>query len=301
MAKTKISKERKENLIALAKLMRSQGTRQIYITPELIDCFEAVITPEENAFLLRMGTEPQTFDQVASLSDLPEDRFRPFLETMSKKGLIWSEFKESGEEVYVLAPILVGWFEMYLCDGRETPEKLEFARRVDKYVKSAKKINFFPLRNLLNYKHKRKSVSHTSIVLPEPFGDKPKTIEVKVDQSLKSSDMEVYPAKDVYEIIEKYGDKNKIALVHCICRYIHKTIDEPCRFEIPMESCIALGDIVDYGLKYGKGRLITKEEALEILEDVAEKGAIHQVFHEKDDINRPEFAICNCCWDCEMS
>lgn len=298
MAKTTMSKERKEDLTALAKLMRTQGTRQIYITPELIDCFDAVITPEENAFLLRMGAEPQTFDQVASLSGLPEDQFRPFLETMSKKGLVWSEFTKNNEELHVLAPILVGWFEMYLCDGEETPEKQEFARRVETFVKSAKKINIFPLRNLLNYKHKRKSVPHTSIVLPKPVSEIPKTIEVKVDQSLKSSDMKVYPARDVYELIEKYGDENKIALVHCFCRYVHKTVDEPCRFDIPMESCIALGDIVDYGLKYGKGRLISKEEALEIIKDVGEKGAIHQVFHEKDDINRPEFAICNCCWDC---
>lgn len=298
MARTKISKERRENLTALAKMMRSQGTRQIYITPELIDCFDAVITPEENEFLLRMGREPQTFGQLAKLSDLPEDQFRPFLETMSKKGLIWSEFKENGEEIFKLAPILVGWFEMYLCDGEETPEKKEFARRVEEFVKSAKKINVFPLRNLLNYRHKRTSVPHTSIFLPKPPSERPKTVEIKVDQSLKSSDMEVYPAKDVYELIEKYGDENKIALVHCFCRYIHKTLDEPCRFKIPMESCIALGSIVDYGLKYGKGRLITKEEALEILADAADKGAIQQVFHEKDDINRPEFAICNCCWDC---
>ena len=143
MAKTKISKERKENLTALAKLMRTQSKRQIYITPELIDCFDAVITPEENAFLLRMGTEPKTFDQLASLSDLPEDQFRPFLETMSKKGLIWSEFTEEGEELYILAAIIVGWFELFLCDGQEIPEKQEFARRVDKWVKSAKKVNVF--------------------------------------------------------------------------------------------------------------------------------------------------------------
>jgi len=298
MAKTKISKERKENLTALAKLMRTQNTRRIYVTPELIDCFDAVITPDENAYLLRMGTEPQTFEQAAALSDLPKDQFRSFLETMLRKGLIWSEFKENGEEIYVLAPIYLGWFEVYLCDGQETPEQQEFAHRFHRYVESAKKLNVFPLRNLLNYKHKRNSVPHTRIVPSQAPSDRPKKIEVKVDQSLKSSDMEVYPVKDVYDLVEKYGDENKIALVHCFCRLVHKIVDNTCRFELPMESCIAVGDITDYAVKYGRGRLISKDRAIEILKDVAEKGVIHQVFYEKEDINRPEFAICNCCWDC---
>ena len=101
-----------------------------------------------------------------------------------------------------------------------------------------------------------------------------------------------------YELIEKYGDNNKIALVHCFCRQWRKLVDEPCRLGMPHEACIVLGHMTRYIVKAGIGRYISKEKALEIIEETKQKGAVHQVFHEWEDINRPEMAVCNCCWDC---
>jgi ferredoxin len=46
------------------------------------------------------------------------------------------------------------------------------------------------------------------------------------------------------------------------------------------------------------GRFISKEDTLELIQDLQKKGAVHQIFHTKDDIDKPEVAICNCCWDC---
>ena len=49
---------------------------------------------------------------------------------------------------------------------------------------------------------------------------------------------------------------------------------------------------------YGYGRKISKEEAVDILKEVRERGAVHSVVHERDDYRLPVAAICNCCWDC---
>ena len=298
MGKRKMSKERADSLRALARLMNKQNITSIPVTKELLDCFDVVITPEENEFLLKIGLDPLTYEQISSFSELPDESFRPFLETLLKKGLVWTKYGERGEEDYQLPGIMVGWFEIYLSDGADTLEKREFARRVDAYFKSFRKFGVFPFRTLLNYQNKRKSTAHRRVVVPQRTSEQEKTVEVKIDQTLKTPEMKIYPSKSVYELIERYGDKNKIALVHCFCRQWRKFVGEACRFDQPYESCIALGEITEYGVKYGIGRYISKEEALQVIKELQEKGAVHQVFHEKEDINQPEIAICNCCWDC---
>lgn len=298
MRKSKMSRERRKKLSALAHLMNRQNITSIPVTGELLDCFDLVITPYENDFLLSMGTETLTYEQISSFSDLPEQSFRPFLETILKKGLVWSRINEKKEEAYILAPILVGWFELYLSDGADTPEKREFARRVDRLFKSWGKFNMYPTRSLWNYHTKHKSRAHWRVVVPQNPGKKTKTIEVDVDQPIKTSDMEIHLTKTVNELVEKYGEQNKIALVHCFCRQWRKFVHETCRFDQPFESCIVLGDFTRYVVKYGMARYISKEEALRIIQEVQDKGAVHQVFHEREDIGQPEIAICNCCWDC---
>ncbi len=293
-----MSKERREKLSALARLMNKQNITSIPVTKELLACFDLVITPEENDFLLSMGTDALAYEQISSLSELPEQPFRSFLGTILKKGLVWTRPDGKGEERYILAPILVGWFELYLSDGSDTPEKREFARRVDRLFKSWGKFNVYPLRSVWNYRTKCKSRAHRRVVIPQNPGEKAKKVEIAMDQSIKTSDMEIHTARSVGEIIEEYGERNKIALVHCFCRQWKKFVNEYCRFDQPYESCIVLGDFTRYVVKYGIARFISKEEAFEVIQEVQDKGAVHQVFHEREDIGQPEIAICNCCWDC---
>ena len=72
MGKREMSKKRLENLRTLAHLMKKQNTSSIPVTRALIACFDVVITPEENEFLLKIGTEPLNYQQISSFSGLPE-------------------------------------------------------------------------------------------------------------------------------------------------------------------------------------------------------------------------------------
>jgi ferredoxin len=298
MEERKISKKRRENLRALARLMNKQNTTSIPVTKALLECFDVVVTPEENAFLLKMGTDPQTYPHLSSVSGLPEESFRPFLRTLCEKGLVWTQHNDKQEKLYKLAPILVGWFEMFLSDGADTPQKREFARRVDDLFKSWGKLNVFPFRNLWNYQTQKKSRSHRRVVIPQRSEKKARTVQVDVHRQIKTPVSKIYPTQSVYELVEKYGDINQIAVVHCFCRQWRKFMDEPCRFGHTDESCIVLGRFTRYAVDYGIARYISKEETLEILKDVQKKGAVHQVYHEREDLRLPEIAICNCCWDC---
>ena len=298
MEKNKIPKERMANLRALAIQMNKQNSSSIPVTRALLECFDVVITPEENEFLLKIGTDPLNYQQISVFSELSEESFHPFLQTCCEKGLIWTRYTEDQEELYILAPILLGWFEVYLSDGADTPQKREFVRRVDDLFHSWGKFNVFPFRNLWNYHTQKKSRSHRRVVIPQEKKDKVETIHLDLHQRIKTPETKIYPVQSVYELIKKYGDKNQIAVVHCFCRQWRKFMGEPCRFKHSEESCIVLGEFTQYAVNYGIARYISKEEALNIIKGVQKKGAIHQVYHEREDLDLPEIAICNCCWDC---
>ena len=86
--------------------------------------------------------------------------------------------------------------------------------------------------------------------------------------------------------------------MHCFCRQGKKMKGGSCRFNLSDEACIVIGEGANYIAKHEIGRYITKQEAIDIITESHKKGAIHQVFHRKDDLSLPEVTICNCCWDC---
>ncbi len=297
MAAKEMASGRRKKLRALAEVMNKQNVVPIPITHALLECFDVVITTEEADFLLKVGNEPHTYEELTSLSGLEEKKFRPFLHRQLEKGLIEIYFDEDGKEHFQLPAIAPGWFEHHLSAGRDTPETREFARRVDNYIQSFSKYNIFPLRFFAN-RISITSKTARSIALPSQSCISKKTVTIDVDHEVDVPVTKVYPTWDVLELIEKYGDRNEICVIHCFCRHYHELIDEPCRFNIPSESCITIGKFTKYLAKYGLGRMISKEEALEIIKQAEKKGAVHQLFYEKEDMDLPEIAICNCCWDC---
>ena len=203
-----MTSERYQKLRQLAKLMNQQNITGIPVTRQLLECFDVVITPEENDFLLKMGRERFTFEQAVADSNLTKDDFSNFLTGMLKKGLLWSEYAEDGTEYFKLAPILVGWFEIYLSDGQETDQKKEFARRVDELFKFWGKFNRFPARNLLNMRV-GKGTPHKQIFTATKESQEKKSKKVQLNRKVDASDTQIYTAKSVFELIEKYGDKNE--------------------------------------------------------------------------------------------
>ena len=77
----------------------------------------------------------------------------------------------------------------------------------------------------------------------------------------------------------------------CSCRASRAALDEGCADD-PMDWCIGVGDMADYMAETGKGRLISKEEALETLKQAEDLGYVHQITHI--DGENKIFAICNC-------
>jgi ferredoxin len=297
MKTTKMSPEREKILRRLVGLMNTRHRHPFPITKPLLECFDVALTHQEADFLVRMGTGPFTRAQAASLSGLPQAEFDALFEGLLRKGPVAPQLGGEREE-FSLSGIMLGWFEIYLCDGEVTPEKKEFARRLDALFKSWGRLNVFPLRIFLNRMYQKNAAPLQSIAAAGGTGKKASSTTIPVGETILVEPMKVYPAKRVQELIEKHGASGSIAVVHCFCRHYHKMIDEPCRFEIPTQSCMVIGPLSHQAVKYGAGRFISKEEASSLIRSLERKGTVHQVFHENEDVNQPEIAICNCCWDC---
>jgi len=296
MAKSKMHPDRQKSLRRLAELMNTRHRLPFPVSQPLLDCFDIAVLQEEAELLISLGTKTFTRREALVSSTLPADRFDPLFDNCVRKGFLWPQASSGGTQRYALAGIMLGWFEVFLSDGKETPEQHEFARRLDRLFKSWGKMNVFPFRSLLNYRVRRSRPQQSIFATRGPGGEKGRTIAV--DKPVPASPMKIYTAKTVQELIEKHGDTDSIAVVHCFCRQYHKMVDEPCRFELPPQSCIAIGELSRHSVNQGVGRFLSKEEALELVATLQEKGVVHQVFHEDENVEKPEIAICNCCWDC---
>jgi ferredoxin len=124
-----------------------------------------------------------------------------------------------------------------------------------------------------------------------PVGEAKKLVSIKEDIVLK--DLEpIIPYSQAKDIIMKNPDR--IAALDCPCRVSRS---EPC---YPLDVCIVVGDpFVSFILEHQpeKARLVSSQEAMEILQAEHERGHVHHAFF-KDAMLQRFYAICNCCSCC---
>ena len=297
MPSVKISPERRKKIRTLARTMNKQNIRLIPVTSQIIDFMNVTLTDPELDYLLQLGTRSYPFREAAALSRLPEPEFREFLETLLQKGFLQCRVQD-GVEHYLLFPVVVGWFEVQILYGLKHGKPQEFARMADELLRPVKKFNVPGLRGLINLggRFAQKSYQRIDPIPVKPGGSAGR--KIAVDRVVPAADSQVYPTRTVADLIEDYGSKSAICIAPCICREWRKGVHEPCRFNLPDESCMFVGDFAQTMVRCGYGRIISPTEAVETLENLRRKGIIHTVYHERDDLRLPELAICNCCWDC---
>lgn len=275
-----IPPERRKKLAALARLTRTLNEPQpIPIDDALLDCFDLVLAPEELDFLLALGIEPRPVAAIAAPPAL--------LDSLVRKDLVVLR-----EGTIRAAPFLPGWFESQLADGGETPQHREFARRVDRLFESWRAQNSALARFFVHAFYRLRSRPFQSIAAG------PRTVRVPVGRTLDAPPVQIRPTRSVVELIERHAGSGSIALIHCFCRQMRRLVGEPCRFDLPREACLQVGEPARLAVERGLARAIAKDEALALLAAAQEGGAVHTVFHDRDDADRDEIAICSCCWDC---
>lgn len=292
-------KNKKSDLRKLVFLMDKQNKRFIPPVRPILNTLDLVLTEEALNLLLTLRTDLYSYEQAAAKSGMDSDKFKSVFESLIQNGFMGIKYTETGEERFTLHPFVAGWIEAQVPFLIGKPEEKEFAQRFMGFYNSFRKYNFFPLRNIMNMITKYAPVSNQSVGIIHEKKDSKGKSTISINESINVSDSKIYPTKTVNDLILEYGSKSIIGLLPCQCRRVTLNVDDPCRLKMPDDGgCIGLGDFVRPYIKYGHARQISKEEAFDVIQNVRDKGAVHSVYHEKDDTNLPQVAICNCCWDC---
>jgi len=295
-----VLRNKKGDLRKLVILMNRQNKRFMPPFEPILQAIDLVTTPEELALLLKMGTALYSYEQALAISGMSSEKFNPLFEILKQKAFIRTQYTETGQEQYTLNPFIVGWFEGIVTYLLGKPEEKEFARRYMDFFNSLRNRNFFPIRKVMDLMGKYAPVSNQSVgTVREAKNEKGKS-KIIIDEKIIVQDSMIYPASSINDMISDYGSKSIIGQFKaCMCRKVTENVGNPCRFKMPDDiACMGFGDHIKTYMQYGYMRQISKEEAFDIIQKARDCGAIHTVFHEKDDANLPQIALCNCCWDC---
>ena len=221
-----------------------------------------LFTPEEARLALYLTYKPSTTDQITekAASEFPAEHAGRLLESMLMKGAIGWKKKDGVDRWYVM-PLVIGFYE---CQDGEP--SVEFMKDADAYLKT---LSFG--RSFLSVK-------------PSQMRTIPINKSIPVEHHVATYD----------QIRTVIGDaKGPFVVLPCICRTSKAMKDKPCAKTTRKETCLAMGDMAAGVLRRGRGREVTRDEVLAILEKNEEDGLIVQPANAQ----KPDF-VCSCCGCC---
>lgn len=272
------------------------GVTPIPVNATLVKLLTFYINEDELDFIIAFkDKKSQTMDQLKESSGLTETQIDAKVKALAARGVIFNQPNRHGVMVYRLLPLVnVGTFEYaFMRKLERNSRNQEISALFDQLFKDFSNIIQKNYDVIIPFFKKAPPLDRT-IPLTEnkTTGERVKII---VGKQLDSPVEHIFPTEDVEEIIDKFDE---IALGHCFCRH-HKDMEEsPCQQTELRETCFTFGKSARYTSEQGFARMISKQEALEVLRRTEEDGLVHKAYHPNADINKAETSICNCCRCC---
>ena len=117
---------------------------------------------------------------------------------------------------------------------------------------------------------------------------------IPIEESI-SPEEKVFEKEEAHEYIKTLSTED-LALVPCPCRTrTEKLGTRECRNQFPIGSCIMIGSSARLFEKVGLGKRVTKEQAIDYLDNMVELGLIPTADNYLDD---PHTIMCLCCGCC---
>ena len=237
--------------------------------PEYIILDRACSNDEIAEIMLKMGLrKPKTTAEIAHLTGKSEERVTELLTDAAEHGIVEYNWENPRHEkqwyVQLFVPGIAEMTNMVLWQVEKYPELAD----------SFDKMTFLPLEG------------KTHLIPPGGDGIGMHVIPVEAAIPAKSQSASV---EHLSHWLEKYDGQFSVG--YCSCRNARRLYGEGSG-EIQDDCCIGVGDFATYLIETEKGRPITKEEALEILQRSEDNGYVHQVTNI--DGSDKIFGICNC-------
>ena len=272
----------------VASVLNKAGAFPYPVSDTLLDILKLNVKEDELDFIMAFRRNvSQTMEELKKNSKLSEEEILKKADSLAKNGVVFNQPNSQGIMVYRILPIMRQFEYLFMkeLDNSEKTKKLaELGHN---------------LHNEIGNSFRANSDSYVSMMKKMPPIDRTVpvgNIEINVNKDLEVPTEQILPAQKIEEIIEKCDE---IAVGHCFCRQQKEVLGDPCKqIDSSFESCFTLGKSARHTSNHGFSRLVSKEEALEILKKCEEAGLVHKAYHLHSDIHKEEVAICNCCSCC---
>ena len=237
--------------------------------PEYILLDRSLECDEQAEIMLKMGLrKPKTLDVIAKITGKDPKHVEELLEKAAQTGAVEYNWENpQHEKQYYVQLFVPGIAEMTNMVLKQVEKYPELADSFDKmtYLPLAGKTHLIP-----------------------PGGDGIGMHVIPVENAIPTHTQSA-SIEHISHWLDKY--EGKLSVGYCSCRNARRLYGEGSG-EIQDDCCIGLGDFATYLIETGKGRPITKEEALQICKRAEENGYVHQVTNidGEDKI----FGLCNC-------
>ena len=232
------------------------------------EILETLFSPDDAALAARLPIVPATITDLARRTGMDAGALRARLEAMAGKGLVLDLYDvRTGATTYMLAPPVVGFFELSMMRLNDGLPKARLARAYEAYM------------------------AGDSAFDEEVSGIPTLVSRTLVQETALYNDV----ASEVldWERATSYVEKaDSLAVTNCFCRHVAMHLGTACGY--PMETCMSLGAAARYLIRHGLARQISREEGRELLEAAREHGLVHIA----DNVQRELSYICSCCACC---
>lgn len=221
-----------------------------------IRILKKIFSPEEAEMTLKINPVPETAEAISQRLTIPLEEMQAILDRMVERGQIASA-RMKGDQVYMLAPFMIGIFEFQL-------------NRLDKEL-----VDLFE-------EYAPALMTTLGNVSPAVMRVVPINAQIRGQQ-------EIHPYEDIRQTLER---AKSFEVRDCICRKEAAIQGHPCKHSIKV--CLSFSQHEGAFDRYHQGRIITKEEALEVLDKAEEEGLVHATYN----VQSGQMFVCNCCSCC---
>jgi len=264
------------------------------ITDTLIDILRYNIKEENLDFIMAFEKNiSQTMEQLKANSHLQEQDILQKVDVLAKNGVIFNQPSRTGLMIYRLLPISRQFEYTFMKKLDKTEENNYLAKlfhRFNEEIRNHVQSDYERFKSSVN------TLPPTDRTVPILENrDTGKELNIIVNEELEVPIEQILPTQKIKELIEKYDD---IAVGICYCRQHNEFLGNPCKQIELIPTCFTLGKSANHTSNHGFSKLVSKEEALNILKQCEEAGLVHKAYHLHGDTNKEEVAICNCCNCC---
>jgi NAD-dependent dihydropyrimidine dehydrogenase PreA subunit/DNA-binding Lrp family transcriptional regulator len=279
------------------KILFKAGGFQFPFSETIHEILKITIKDENLDLLMAFEDKiSQTMEQLKESSGLTEEEILKKADALAKMGVIINQPNRSGVMVYQLFPLHRQFEYIFMGNLEKTEENYKIAKLFGKLNEEHRDEVQAQYDGLLKALKRMPPMDRTVPILENL--ETGEGINVVVNEEVEVPEEKILPSQKIRELIEKYDD---IAVGNCYCRQHQEFLGNPCNMIELTPSCMTLGKSARHTSNHGFSKLVSKEEALEILKKCEDAGLVHKAYHKYGNSSAEEVAICNCCNCCCMT